>query len=106
VQARKLEISCPVCASSEVVYTCTPDCCFNHACANCGATFEPATTATGRTISAITVPDPLPDASDPTVACAKCYATAVYLIDGGELACAKCGAVLVMELDEVWRPTV
>jgi hypothetical protein len=103
MQAHKLAIACPVCASSEVFYTCTPDCCFNHVCNNCGATFEPATTATGRAVSAVSPPDPLPDASDPTVACAKCYATAVYLIEGGELACAKCGAVLALEIDEVAR---
>lgn len=103
MQARKLEIACPVCASSEVFYTCTPDCCFNHVCNNCGSTFEPATTATGRTISGITLPHPLPDASDPTVACAKCYATAVYLIAGDELACAQCGSVLALEITEVAR---
>jgi DNA-directed RNA polymerase subunit RPC12/RpoP len=106
MQARKLEIACPVCASPEVFYTCTPDCCFNHVCNNCGSTFEPATTATGKTVSPIAPPDPLPDASDPTVACAKCYATAVYAIGAGELACAKCGSVLVLEMTEVWRPTV
>jgi DNA-directed RNA polymerase subunit RPC12/RpoP len=106
MQTRKLEIACPVCASHEVFYTCTPDCCFNHVCNSCGATFEPATTATGRTISGVTQPDPLPDASDPTVACAKCYTTAVYLFADGELVCAKCGSVLALEIDEVWRPTV
>ncbi|HUI77719.1 MAG TPA: hypothetical protein VLY24_07370 [Bryobacteraceae bacterium] len=103
MQARKLEMACPVCASTEVFYTCTPDCCFNHVCNNCGATFEPATTATGRQVSGITAPHPLPEASDPTVGCAKCYGTAVYMIGESELACAKCGSVLTLEMTEVAR---
>ena len=97
---RKLELSCPVCASSEVFYTCTPNCCFNHVCGNCGATFEPVTKATGSKVSGVVPPDPLPVAGDPTVECAKCEDIAVYMADEG-LVCAKCGAVLVMEFTAV-----
>jgi len=103
MQARKLEIACPVCGSSEVVYTCTPDCCFNHVCNQCGSTFEPATTATGRTAAAITLPETPPDPSDPTVACAKCYATAVYLTEGQDLVCAQCRSLLALAFTEVAR---
>jgi DNA-directed RNA polymerase subunit RPC12/RpoP len=103
MQARKLEIACPVCSSTEVFYTCTPNCCFNHVCNNCGATFEPATATTGKKVSGITPPDPLPEASDPTVGCAKCDSTAVYVIGDGELVCSKCGAVLALEITEVAR---
>ncbi len=50
-------------------------------------------------------PEPLPEAADPTVACVKCYSTAVYMVGGEvtseELVCAKCGAVLTLELTEI-----
>ena len=45
MKTRKLEIACPQCGSKEVFYSCTPGCCFNHVCSDCGTTFEPATTA-------------------------------------------------------------
>jgi len=101
VKTRKLAISCPGCGSGEVFYSCTPNCCYNHVCAECGATFEPMTTATGRTLSAVVPPDPLPEAADPTAACAKCDSIAVYMTDEGSLVCGKCGALLSLELTEV-----
>jgi len=94
-------MACPVCASPEVYYTCTPNCCFNHVCANCGSTFEPVTQATGKIAAGVLPPDPLPEASDPTVACAKCDATTVYLSDSQHLVCARCGALLVLEFTEI-----
>ena len=99
MRTRKLEIACPVCGSGQVFYTCTPNCCFNHVCADCGATFEPATRAAGGALSGIEPPDPLPDSTDPTAACAKCDSTAVYLTDDGSALCGKCGALLVIELN-------
>jgi len=101
VKTRKLEIACPGCGSTEVFYSCTPNCCFNHVCANCGTTFEPVTKATGRTVANVLPPDPLPEAADPTAACAKCDSTAVYLAETGSPVCAKCGAVLELELTEI-----
>jgi hypothetical protein len=101
VKTRKLEIACPVCASAEVFYSCTPNCCFNHVCAHCGATFEPVTVAKGSFGSAVAPPDPLPDATDPTAACAKCDSTAVYITDHGLLVCGDCGALLELGFTEV-----
>ena len=101
MNTRKLEISCPLCGSGEVFYTCTPTCCFNHVCGNCGATFEPQTAAAGGTLSGIVPPDPLPDASDPTAACALCDSTAVYLTEQGAPVCGHCGALLKLELTEI-----
>jgi peptidyl-prolyl cis-trans isomerase C len=101
VKTRKLEIDCPQCGSGEVFYSCTPNCCFNHVCSNCGTTFEPVTTATGGALSGVVPPDPLPEAADPTAACAKCDSTAVYMTDGGPLVCGKCGALLNLELTEI-----
>jgi hypothetical protein len=60
------------------------------------------TTATGRTLSAVVPPDPLPEAADPTAACAKCDSIAVYMTEEeGSLVCGKCGALLLLELTEV-----
>lgn len=94
-------MACPVCASTGVYYTCTPNCCFNHVCENCGTTFEPVTRATGESFSGIVPPDPLPEAADPTVACAKCEATTVYRGAGDTLVCARCGAALMLEFTEI-----
>lgn len=73
----------------------------NHVCSNCGTTFEPVTKAMGGTLFGVVPPDPLPEAADPTAACAKCDSTAVYMTDGDSLVCGKCGAVLKLELTEV-----
>jgi hypothetical protein len=59
------------------------------------------TTATGGTLSGVEPPDPLPEAADPTAACAKCDSIAVYQTDDGSLVCGKCGARLTLELTEV-----
>jgi hypothetical protein len=104
VKTRKLAIACPVCGSFEVFYSCTPNCCFNHVCSNCGATFEPVTRATGGVLSGMLPPEPPPDATDPTAACAKCDSTAVYLLEDGALVCGKCGALLELELTEITAP--
>jgi hypothetical protein len=99
--ARRLSLACPVCGSRDVFYSCTPNCCFNHVCSDCGATFEPATRASGETQRGIVRPDPPPDASDPTVGCAKCDSTAVFELEDGRLACADCGTVLELEYTEI-----
>jgi DNA-directed RNA polymerase subunit RPC12/RpoP len=84
-----------------VFYSCTPNCCFNHVCAECGTTFEPETSVTGKFVSGVIPPDPLPEAADPTAECAKCNSTAVYLAEDDSIVCAKCGAILVLELTEI-----
>ena len=101
MKTRKLALACPVCSSSDVFYSCTPNCCFNHVCAECGTTFEPATTLAGGIAKGIVPPDPLPDATDPTVACAKCDSTAVYRTEGELLVCSACGVLLNLEITEV-----
>jgi transcription elongation factor Elf1 len=101
VKTTKLSFACPVCGSRDVFYSCTPNCCFNHVCADCGATFEPATRLAGGTRAGVEPPDPLPDASDPTVACIRCDSTAVYALAGGALVCCKCGSLLELEFTEI-----
>jgi hypothetical protein len=46
-------------------------------------------------------PDPLPEAADPTVACAKCDSTAVYCASPDALVCAHCGSALLLEITEI-----
>jgi hypothetical protein len=101
LKTRKLTLACPVCGSREVFYSCTPNCCFNHVCAACNATFEPATRAAGGVVSGLIPPDPLPDSTEATVECVKCASLAVYECEDGRVACAACGAVLTVEYTEV-----
>jgi len=90
-------------------------------CSECGTTFEPVTTLAGGTASGIVPPNPLPEAADPTVACAKCDSTDVYMLEGepldnaklvnaervnserveAKLVCAQCGALLKLEITEI-----
>ena len=102
IATRKLAIPCPQCGSADVFYSCTPNCCYNHVCAECGTTFEPATAWTGSSVSGqVQPPDPLPDATDPTTECAKCSSNAVYAMADGGLVCGRCGVTLRLEINEV-----
>ena len=101
LRTQRLALRCPVCGSAEVFYSCTPNCCFNHVCSDCGATFEPVTRASGGTRAGILAPDPPPESTDPTVACVRCDSTAVYQMEAGGLVCGACGAVLELEYTEV-----
>jgi len=42
-----LKVSCPVCGSQNITYTCEPKCCFNHICDSCYATFQLLTETVG-----------------------------------------------------------
>ena len=94
MKTRPLSLPCPACGSREVFYSCTPNCCFNHVCADCGASFEPATRALGGTLLGIEPPDPLPESTEPTVGCVRCDSTAVYVLEDDRLVCAGCGTLL------------
>lgn len=102
MQTRKLSLHCPLCGSAEVFYSCTPGCCFNHVCGDCGGTFEPETRRKpdAAPLRGIVPPDPLPDATDPTAECAACTSTAVYQMEDGGAVCGQCGTVLVIEYTE------
>jgi hypothetical protein len=102
VTTRKLQLACPVCGSPEVFYSCTPNCCFNHVCSECGATFEPVTAVTRAGAGRVAPPAVPAEAADPTVACAKCDSTEVYSLESGEGAvCGACGAALAIEYTEI-----
>jgi hypothetical protein len=96
----KVRIICPSCGSADVIYSCEPKCCFNHVCADCRTTFEPVTKLAAGT-RWIQPPDPLPDSTEPTVACCRCESIAVYVDDDGAIVCTSCGSLLEMELTEI-----
>ena len=98
MQTSRLKFACPECGSEEVFYSCTPNCCFNHVCASCGASFEPETRATGKKAREIVPPAPLPESTDPTAGCARCDSTQVFLMPDGRPVCAACGEILVLEI--------
>lgn len=103
VKTTSLTLACPVCGSPDVFYSCTPNCCFNHVCGSCGATFEPVTKLVSGpgARGGVEAPDPPPEASDPTVACIRCDSTAVYVLPEGGLVCKQCGSLLELEITEV-----
>ena len=100
-RTRKLELACPQCGSVDVFYSCTPNCCYNHVCAECRTTFEPVTSLEGGRLADMVPPDPPPDATDPTAECAKCGSNAVYTTADGAVACGDCGSLLKLEYTEI-----
>jgi hypothetical protein len=102
VKTRRLQLACPACGSAEVVYSCTPNCCFNHVCADCGATFEPVTVVKAAGTGPVPPPESKGEAADPTVACARCDSIEVYSLESVPGAvCGACGAALAIEYTEI-----
>src|SRR5579872_2274415 len=66
-----ISAACPQCGSSDVFYSCKPECCYNHVCNKCYTTFELETTRVGEVTENFDVP-PVPDSSSPTAPCARC----------------------------------
>ncbi len=101
-----LAIACPQCGSSDVVYSCKPDCCFNHVCSMCYTTFEPVTARVGEFAGEIGPLPPAPDPAGPTAACARCGEITLFAIRDGDpgsprLLCVSCKALLTLELSAV-----
>lgn len=92
---------CPRCGSEEIVYSCEPKCCYNHVCAECTASFHPATRRLEGEMPGVLPPKPLPDCTEPAVACARCESPAVYAMPEGGLVCTECGALLALEYTQV-----
>ncbi|HEY7910563.1 MAG TPA: hypothetical protein VIG62_01525 [Blastocatellia bacterium] len=97
MEARSIKVNCPECASGEVVYTCEPECCFNHVCNDCLASFLLVTYETGGRASA-PVEVRQPDSCEPTVACAACGSLKVGALadeaGGATLVCGACRSLL------------
>jgi len=97
-----LSFNCPKCGSADVVYSCTPSCCFNHVCSRCYATFEPETTRVSEYIGELG-PLPQSDLTGPTAPCARCGEYRLFAINddalpAGQLVCVSCRALLTIEL--------
>ena len=97
-----LSFACPKCGSPDVIYSCSPACCFNHVCSRCYATFEPETARVGEFRGEIgSLPEI--DTTGPTAPCARCGEYKLFkVIDAPEsadqLVCAACRALLTLEL--------
>ncbi len=100
-----LDVACPQCGSHDVLYSCKPECCFNHVCNNCYTTFELETTRVGEAKAEIEIP-PDPDPTAPTAPCARCGECKVFAISEGETSrgqflCVSCKALLTLRLTNV-----
>ena len=101
-----LTAPCPQCGSKDVLYSCKPECCFNHVCGNCYATFELATDRVGDTQEEIGPVPEVPDATGPTAPCARCGEWRVYAREGvaaapAGLVCVDCRALLTLRYENV-----
>lgn len=101
-----LKVSCPVCGSQNITYTCEPKCCFNHICDSCYATFQLLTETVGGVLEGIDIQTEGRDPLAPTTACAKCESLDVYMLEdgtsqGGKLVCASCYSLLTLVIDSI-----
>jgi hypothetical protein len=102
-----LAVACPRCGSTnDVVYSCKPECCFNHVCAKCYTTFELATHKVGEAADDLGPLPPSPDPSGPTAPCARCGECELFVVlddqtPSGKLVCVSCKALLTIELTQV-----
>jgi len=100
-----LAICCPQCGSNDVIYSCKPECCFNHVCNRCYTTFELETTRVGELQAPFTIP-PDPDPSAPTAPCARCGEYKIFAISDSptpapQYLCIACKALLTLEVTNV-----
>jgi transposase-like protein len=99
-----LSVACPQCGSTDVLYSCKPECCYNHVCNGCYTTFELETTRVGEVTEDFD-PPPDPDPTGPTAPCARCREPRVFAVGDGSQApqyvCANCKALLTLALTEI-----
>ena len=98
-----ISVACPQCASADVLYSCKPECCYNHVCNHCYTTFELETTKVGEIQEDFEMP-PDSDPSGPTAPCARCGEAKVFaIVDTPEPAyfCISCKALLTLSLTEI-----
>jgi hypothetical protein len=102
-------VACPECGSTrDVVYSCKPECCFNHVCANCYTTFELSTNRVGEATEDLGPLPPDPDPASPTAPCARCGECKLFAIvsngtPSDQMVCVSCRALLTLEFSEIAR---
>lgn len=102
-----INVACPQCGStSDVTYSCKPECCFNHVCARCYTTFELVTRRIGEITGDLGPIPPDPDASNPTAGCARCGECRIFAIHDGptppvRYLCVSCKALLALDYSEI-----
>jgi len=100
-------VACPHCGStSDVTYSCKPECCFNHVCAQCYTTFELVTRRIGEVTDDLGPLPPDPDSSNPTAACARCGECRIFAICDGptpsqQYLCVSCKTLLALDYSEI-----
>lgn len=94
MQLGSISARCPTCGSDDVIYSCSPLCCFNHVCGRCRSSWQlRSVVLEGRKLDFGARPGDY-DTSYPTAACAACGGL-VYQLEGSQdLACPDCGALL------------
>jgi len=98
-----LELRCPACGSVKVAYSCEPECCFNHVCEDCLASFQVATRDLGQMAGHVIADGVEVDSCSPTASCARCHSLRVRSIDrdaaSGRAVCIDCQALLELVLE-------
>ena len=95
MRTKPLNVKCPQCESDNVVYSCEPECCFNHVCGDCLASFQLATRDLGARLEAVLIDRVQRDSCSPTVRCSRCASLNVVVIENAgsaeeRLVCADC----------------
>ena len=104
IELKKLEAKCPGCGSDKIVYSCDPECCFNHVCESCLTTFEIGTIVSDHEVIKGDFKLPERDITEPTTGCDACGSIDVFSIyDNEYLVCAECGNLLQMEYTDIQR---
>ncbi len=102
MKALPLTLNCPRCGSADLVYSCEPECCFNHVCGDCLGSFQLQTLDLGNSLAGVSFERQERDCLAPTVACARCKGLNVAMIAGegraeAKLVCVDCKALLEIE---------
>jgi hypothetical protein len=104
LKALPLTLNCPRCGSADLVYSCEPECCFNHVCGDCLGSFQLQTLELGNSLADFSFEHQERDCLAITVACARCKGLNVAMIasesgiDAG-LVCVDCKALLEIQFE-------
>jgi hypothetical protein len=99
----QLSLNCPRCSSADVVYSCEPNCCFNHVCGNCLASFQLSTRELGKELAEFDSPSEVGDSLSATASCSKCEGINLFMLESSgegnlQLVCSDCHSVLELEI--------